>query len=87
MAGFDDDVFFFLAVGVGTRLFVVLFLAGFASVALSAIWRANARQVLDYEQEAKPNLTRASLWQCGQVRVTVIGMKSFYSYPLPNSGI
>lgn len=83
MAGFDDDVFFFLTVGVGARVFTVLFLAGFATVALSAVWGANARQVLDYEQEAKPNLTRASLWQNGQVRVTVMGMKSFYIKPLP----
>ena len=63
LAGVDDDFFLFWAVGVATRVFAVLFLAGFATVALSAVWCANARQVLDYEQEAKPNLMRSSLWQ------------------------
>ena len=38
MAGVDDDFFFFWAVGVGTRVFAVLFTAGFAFVALSAVW-------------------------------------------------
>jgi hypothetical protein len=38
LAGFDDDVFFFLAVGVGAGVFTVLFVAGFAFVALSAVW-------------------------------------------------
>jgi hypothetical protein len=62
LAGFDDDLFFFVAVGVGAWVFTVLFLAGFAFVALSAVWGANARQVLGYEQDAKPYLKRSSLW-------------------------
>jgi hypothetical protein len=77
LGGFDDDVFFFLAVGVASSVLAVLFAASFAAVALSAVWCVNARQVLGYEQEAKPNLTRCSLWQCGQVSVCVIGMMSF----------
>jgi hypothetical protein len=68
-AGFDDDVFFFFAVGIAASVLAVLFAAVFAAVALSGIGCANARQVLGYEQEAKPNLTGFSLWQCGQVRV------------------
>jgi hypothetical protein len=75
--GCFDDVFFFLAVGVAASVFAVLLAAVFAAVALSAVGCVNARQVLGYEQEAKPNLTRFSLWQCGQVRVWVIGMGSF----------
>jgi hypothetical protein len=38
LAGFDDDLFFFWAVSVGAWVFTVLFLAGFATEALSAIW-------------------------------------------------
>jgi hypothetical protein len=35
---FDDDVFFFLAVGVGSSVFSVLFAASFAAVALTTVW-------------------------------------------------
>lgn len=38
LAGFDDDFAFFWAVGVTSRVFAVLFTAGFATVALSAVW-------------------------------------------------
>jgi hypothetical protein len=38
LAGFDDNVFLFLAVTVWARIFAVLFKAGFATVALSAVW-------------------------------------------------
>jgi hypothetical protein len=77
LGGFDDNVFFDFAVGVAASVFSVLFAASFATVALTTVGGANARQVLGYEQEAKPNLTRFSLWQCGQVNVWVIGMMSF----------
>jgi hypothetical protein len=83
LGGFDDDVFFFFAVGVAASIFSVLFAASFAAVALTTIGGANARQVHGYEQEAKPNLKRLSLWQCGQVSVCVIGMNTFYNHPLP----
>jgi hypothetical protein len=67
LSGFDDDVFFFLAVGVCSWIFAVFFAAVFAAgwphtgaflpkttVALATVGSANARQVLGYEQEAKP---------------------------------
>jgi hypothetical protein len=38
LAGFDDNLFLFVAVGVGTWVFSVLFATGFAFVALSAVW-------------------------------------------------
>jgi hypothetical protein len=38
LTGFDDNFFFFWAVRVGARCFAVLFAAGFATVALSAVW-------------------------------------------------
>ena len=50
----------------------MLLAAGVAFVALPAVWCANARQVLGYEREAKPYLTRCVLVQCGQVSVVVI---------------
>jgi hypothetical protein len=35
---FDDDVFFFLAVGVAASVFSVLFATVFAAVALTTVW-------------------------------------------------
>ena len=64
----------------------MLLAAGVAFVALPAVWCANARQVLGYEQEAKPYLTRCVLVQCGQVSVVVIVIamiQVFYLEPLP----
>jgi hypothetical protein len=65
LSSFDDV--FFLAVGVCSWIFAVLFAAVFAAgwphtgaflpkttVALATVGNANARQVLGYEQEAKP---------------------------------
>lgn len=37
LAGLDDDVFFFLAVGVAASVLAVLLAAGFAAVALPAV--------------------------------------------------
>jgi len=55
-------------------------------VALPAVWCANARQVLGYEREAKPYLTRCVLVQCVQVSVVLILIamtRTFYLEPLP----
>jgi hypothetical protein len=59
----ENGLFFLVVVGVGAGFFAVLFAAGFALVALPAVGCANARQVLGYEQEAKPYLRRSSFWQ------------------------
>ena len=73
-------------VGVAAWVFAVLLAAGVAFEALPAVWCANARQVLGYEQEAKPYLTRCVLVQCGQVSVVLILIamtRTFYLEPLP----
>ena len=86
MCGVEDRVLLLGGVGVAAWVFAVLLAAGVTFIALPAVWCANARQVLGYEQEAKPYLTRCVLVQCGQVSVVliVIAMRwAFYLEPLP----